>query len=64
MGVVRHWNKLSREAVEALSLEVLRARLDGALSILVWWEVSLPMTGGLELDDLLGPFQHKPFCAC
>jgi len=36
--------------------------LDGAWSNLVWWKVSLPMAGGLELDDLSGPFQPKPFC--
>ncbi|KFW63297.1 hypothetical protein AS28_10268, partial [Pygoscelis adeliae] len=30
--VVRHWNRLSREAVDAPSLEVFKARLDGALS--------------------------------
>ncbi|KFO56589.1 hypothetical protein N302_00674, partial [Corvus brachyrhynchos] len=33
--VVRHWNRLPREAVDAPSLEVLKARLDGALSSLV-----------------------------
>ncbi|KFQ89039.1 hypothetical protein N337_01365, partial [Phoenicopterus ruber ruber] len=35
MRVVRHWNRLPREAVDALSLEVFKARLDGALSTLV-----------------------------
>ena len=25
-------------------------------------EISLPIAGGLELDDLKGPFQPKPFC--
>ena len=52
MRVVRHWNRLPREVVDALSLEVFKARLDGALSNLVKWKVSLPMAGGLELDDL------------
>ena len=52
MRVVRHWNRLPREAVDAPSLEVFKARLDGALSSLVWWKVSLPMAGGLERDDL------------
>ena len=51
--MVRHWNRLPREVVDAPSLEVFKARLDGALSNLVYWKkVSLPMAGGLELDDL------------
>jgi len=50
--VVRHWNRLPREAVAAPSLEAFKARLDGALSSVVWWKVSLPMAGDLELDDL------------
>ncbi|KFP55978.1 hypothetical protein N323_06028, partial [Cathartes aura] len=33
--VVRHWNRLPRETVDAPSLEVFKARLDGALSNLV-----------------------------
>ncbi|KFO74024.1 hypothetical protein N303_06334, partial [Cuculus canorus] len=32
--VVRHWHKLPREAVAAPSLEVFKARLDGALGSL------------------------------
>ncbi|GAB0210182.1 hypothetical protein GRJ2_003484000 [Grus japonensis] len=50
--VVRYWNRLPREVVEAPSLEVFKARLDEALGNLVWWRVSLPMAGVLELDDL------------
>jgi len=45
--VVRHWHRLPREVVDAPSLEVLKARLDGALGNLVWWEVSLLMAGGV-----------------
>jgi len=43
MRVVRCWNGLPREAVDAPSLEVFKARLDGALGSLVyircggWW---------------------------
>ena len=33
--VVRHWNRLPREAVNAPFLEALKARLDWALSNLV-----------------------------
>jgi len=38
--------------VAAPSLAVFKARLDGALSNLVSWQISLPMAGGLELNDL------------
>jgi len=43
--VVRPWPGLPREAVAAPSLEGFKARLDGALSTLVWWKVYLPMAG-------------------
>jgi len=35
MRVVKHWHRLPREAVAALSVEVFKARLDGALSNLI-----------------------------
>ncbi|KFW65569.1 hypothetical protein AS28_04731, partial [Pygoscelis adeliae] len=35
MRVVRHWNRLPRGPVDGPSLEVFKARLDGALSNLI-----------------------------
>ena len=43
--MVRHWKRSPREAVDAPSLEVLKARLDGALGRLNWWVAALS-TGG------------------
>ena len=61
MRVVKHWSRLPREAVAAPSLAGFKARLDGALSTLGWWKMSLLTAGGLEPDYLQGPFQPKPF---
>ena len=52
--------QLPREAVGAPSLEVLKARLDGALGSLSWWVAALSIAGGLQLGDLCDPFQPKP----
>ncbi|KFM05405.1 hypothetical protein AS27_15842, partial [Aptenodytes forsteri] len=35
LRVVRHWQRLPREVVDAPSLETFKARLDGALSNLI-----------------------------
>jgi len=42
MRVVKHWHRLPRAAVAARSLAAFKAGLDGALSNLVWWKMSLP----------------------
>jgi len=36
LRVVKHWNGFPREVVEAPSLETFKARLDRALSNLIW----------------------------
>jgi len=43
--VVKHWNRLPREVVEAAFLETFKTRLDGALSNLVELKISLLIAG-------------------
>lgn len=43
-----HWNSLPREVVDAPSLETFKARLYGAVSNLVWKDLSLPIAGALN----------------
>ena len=47
----QNWNRISREARGAPSLEVPKARLDGALSGLIWWGATSPRQG-LGLNGL------------
>lgn len=61
MRVARNWNKFPRVVVGVPSLEMFMAKLDAALSNLIWWKLSLPMAGMLELGGLQGPSQPKPF---
>lgn len=43
--VVRHWNRMPREAVDSSSLEMFKARSDGALGSLMWWVATQPIAG-------------------
>ena len=45
--LVRHWNRLPRDVVDAQSLETLNARLEGSLSNLICLWVSLFIAGEL-----------------
>ena len=49
---MRSWHRLPREAVDAPSLEVFKARFEWALGRLIWWVAILFMVGGLELYKL------------
>ena len=44
--MVRCWNRLPREVMDAPSLEAFKARLDGSLGSLIWWMAALSMAGG------------------
>jgi len=59
--VVKHWNRLPKEAVDAPSLEAFKVSLDVALGSLVWWLVTLHIVGGLKLGVHCGPFSPRPF---
>jgi len=47
LRVVKHWHRLPREVVDVPSLETFKARLDGALSNLIWLKMSLLTAAGL-----------------
>ena len=46
--VVKHWNRLPKESVDARSLEAFKARLDVALGSLLWWLATLHISRGVE----------------
>ena len=56
MRVVTPWHGSPREVGDAPSLGTFKARLDGALSSLVWVEVALLTVGGWAR----GPLEEKP----
>jgi len=59
--VVKPWHRLPREVGGVPSLETFQARLDGALSNLVWLKMSLLTAGGLGQMTSKGPSQPKAF---
>ena len=45
-SMVTHWNRLTRNVVDAPPLEVLKIRLDVTLGSLFWWLATLHIAGG------------------
>ena len=54
--VVKHWNRLPKEAVGVPSLEAFKSRLDVALGSLVWWLATLHIAGGWNWRSTVGLF--------
>ena len=52
LRVMKHWNRLPKEVVDAPSLETFKARLDRALSNLIELKMSLVAARWGGLDDL------------
>jgi len=48
VGVRKRGNDSTPYPIYAPPLEVLKARLDGALGSLIWWVAALPMAGGWD----------------
>ena len=57
--VVRHWHRLLRGVVDALFLDTLKVRLDGARSNLIELQVSLFIARKLDQMAFESPFQLK-----
>jgi len=51
LKVVRHWHRLPGYTVDTPSLEAIKARLNGALGSLIYWEVLLPLQR-VKIDGL------------
>lgn len=60
MRVVKHWNRLPKEMVDAPSLVTFKVRFGMALSSLVYWKMSLLSAGWLEYVTFKSAFQPKP----
>lgn len=57
-GEVRHWNRLPREVMEPLSLEMFKRHVDSAFRDTIWrWTCSVKWMVGLV--SFKGLFQHK-----
>ena len=56
--ILKHWNRLPKEAVDTPSLQAFKARLDVALGSLVCWLATLHIAGGwnrMSVVVLLNP---------
>jgi len=62
MRGMKLWPSLPREVGDAPSLETFKVRLNGALSNLIWLQMSLLMAGRLDEMAFTGPLQPKLYC--
>jgi len=60
LGVMEHWPRLPRGAVDSPSLEIFKTHLDKVLCSLLW--VTLLQQGGLDWVTHRGHFQTLAFC--
>ena len=63
--MVKHWNRLPKEAVDAPSLQAFKARLDVALGSLGCWLATLHIAGGwnwMITVGLFNPGHSLSFC--
>lgn len=63
ISMVRNWNRFCREVVDVSPLEIFEVVQDGALSNLIKWKVSLPISGRLEKLPFKCSFHSKLFYA-
>lgn len=59
--VVWHWNRLSRDIMDDLSLDTFKVRLDQALNHLMQLQMSLFIAGELDQMTFTGAFQLSGF---
>ena len=59
--MVKHWQRVPRDVVDASSLKEFKSRLEMIPGSLISGVVTLPIVVGLEVDGFKDPLQLKPF---
>jgi len=60
--VIRHWNRLPRDVIHPLSLEVFNKRVHVARRFRIWFSRRVAVGLMVGLDDLGGLFQPMTLC--